>query len=244
MKKYLVSLLLALSFGSFAQSQYSISFAEDDIIDVDTTEFNSLIPLELYLINTGWDTIFNSVFINYMVANGTNQNVDDLDLNSINNLFEINFSEQFPFAPGDSFYFNSEGFDISLDGLYIEVSEERSFNVGDNIIIVWPVISNDGIDNLFFTTDQYIKEIYVPEPLTVKDNQKVDFSIFSRPQNLQIKSTKKLDKIRIYGINGQLVYEGNERLISTQYFTEGIYVFHVQFEGGNIQFGRVYISKY
>ena len=59
MKKLFISFFsFVFSFGSFAQSQYSLSFAENDIISVDTAEFSELIPLDFTLINTGTDTIF------------------------------------------------------------------------------------------------------------------------------------------------------------------------------------------
>ncbi|MBL6663222.1 MAG: hypothetical protein ISP71_03865 [Flavobacteriales bacterium] len=241
MKKLFITFFsLVISFGSYAQSQYSLSFAGNDIISVDTAEFSELIPLNFTLINTGTDTIFGMIPIYYSV---NASNVSENEFPNVSALFDIVFSEATPFAPGDSFDFNSEDFDILLDELFIDVSEERNFNVGDNIIIVWPALSSDLINNSTFTTEQYVKEIYVLEPLSVKAPKQIDFRLFVEQQNIRIESLKALEEICIYGLNGQLLYRGTENTISGHHFPTGVYVFRIRFEGGEIQTGRVFLPN-
>ena len=116
----------------------------------------------------------------------------------VSNLFEIVFSYENPFAPGDSFILNSESFEISLDGIFIDVSEERNFNVGDNIIIVWPeLLIEQLIDNSTFNAEHYIKQVYVLEPLTVKSPKQIDFNLFVEQQNIRVESLKALEEIHI-----------------------------------------------
>jgi hypothetical protein len=240
MKKLLVSISFVLAFCATAQSQYSLSFAEGGIISVDTAEYNSLIPIEFYLINSGIDTIFSNISIDYIV----NPSSDESEyLTLINVLFYIIFSEQDPFAPGDSFYFNSFDNSIIVDDFFIEVNQEKNFNVGDNIIIVWPSILIDDLnDDIIVNMGQYIKEIYVPQPLRLHSSDKLDFKLFHHGHHLRIESLKALDKIRVFSINGTLVYSGKEALIPTYHLSKGIYVFHVQFSSGEFQTGRVFIN--
>ena len=241
MKKILIPLIfLVLGFGSKAQNQYSLSFAEGDLISTDTSEFNSLIPIEFYLINTGIDTIFSNVSMMYSI----NANDSDIvNLQPYYTLFDIQFGVENPFSPGDSVYFNSNTYEITLDGLFIEVHEERNFNVGDNIIIVWPVLNDENLGDFMFTSDQYVKHIYVLEPLSVQSKQNIDFRLFYQRQSIQIQSLKTLDNVSIYGINGKLVYKGNQKQIPTYGLSKGIYVFHIRFEDGEVQRGRVFISN-
>ena len=242
MKKLFISLFFSfvISFVSFAQSQYSLSFADNDIISVDTTEFSELIPLDFTLINTGTDTIFWNIPIYYSVnAN----NVSDSDSPAVSYLFSVTNNESAPFAPGDSFHFSSEDYGISLEEFFIGVSEERNFNVGDNIIIVWPSLSNENLNNSLISTDQYIKEIYVLEPLSVKTPKQIDFKLFVNQKNIHIESLKTLDEIHIYGINGQLLHRGRENSISVHHYPAGVYVFRIRFEGGEIQSGRVFLPN-
>ena len=241
MNKLFVSLIiLVFCFESKAQYQYSLSFAEGDIIAVDTSEFNSLIPLEFFLINTGTDTIFWNIPIYYSVnADATYSD----DLTPVSNLFNVVFSDNTPFAPGDSFYFNSEESDISLDGLYINVTNERNFKAGDNIIIVWPAFSTDNMDNVVFNSTQYIKEIYVPHPLSVQSKKDIDFRIFNDRQSLRIESLKTFDEVYIYSINGKLIHKGRKNHIPTHHLSKGIYLLKIRFNDGDLQRGRVFISN-
>lgn len=239
-KFFILLIFLVFCFESKAQYQYSLSFAEGDIITVDTSEFNTLIPLEFYLINTGTDTIFWDISVYYSV------NADVMfgdDLSPVSNLFNINFDENNSFAPGDSFYFNSDESEISLPGMYINVSTERNFNVGDNIIVVWPAFSVDNTDDFLFSSTQYIKHIYVPQPLSIQSKQNLDFRIINDRQSLRIESLKTLDEVYIFSINGKLIHKGTQNHISTYPFSKGIYLFQVRFNDGGVQKGRVFISN-
>lgn len=241
MKKLFISFFsLVISFGSYAQSQYSLSFADSDIISVDTTEFSELIPLNFTLINTGTDTIFGIIPIYYSV-NPTN--VSENEFPTVSSLFDVVFSQETPFAPGDSFIFNSDGFEILLDELFINVSEERNFNVGDNIIIVWPTLSTDLLNNSTFTSEHYVKEVYILEPLAVISPKQIEFKLFVEQQNIRVESLKALKEIHVYGLNGQLLHRGRENSISAHHFPAGVYVFHIRFEGGEIQTGRVFLPN-
>lgn len=102
MKKLFISFFsFVISLGSFAQSQYSLSFADNDIISIDSTEFSELNPLNFTLINTRTDTIFGMIPIYYSVYA---PNVSENQLPTVSSLFDIVFSQEIPFAPGDSFF--------------------------------------------------------------------------------------------------------------------------------------------
>ena len=77
----------------------------------------------------------------------------------------------------------------------------------------------------------------------MQSKQNIDFRLFYQRQSIQIKSLKTLDNVSIYGINGKLVYKGNQKQIPTYGLSNGIYVFHIRFEDGEVQRGRVFISN-
>lgn len=47
----------------------------------------------------------------------------------------------------------------------------------------------------------------------------------------------------MYGINGQLLHIGRESSISAHHFPAEVYVFHIRFEVGKIQTGRVFLPN-
>lgn len=129
------------------------------------------------------------------------------------------------FAPGDSVIIPVSNYAFSLN----------TFNLGDNVVVVWPrgLGNSNALDSLTF-------HVYVTNLSGINENEKrnSDLRIFPNPSKDIINFTSEknmIDEVRIYDVSGRLALESKSHLnIFTAQLTEGVYIAEVKFSDGII----------
>ncbi|MBL0342808.1 MAG: T9SS type A sorting domain-containing protein [Bacteroidetes bacterium] len=128
-------------------------------------------------------------------------------------------------AIGDSATFTVTGYTFN----------QPQFKVGNNIVVVWPVVNGLAIPVDSF----YADVIFVPlSSLSNNDLKYNSIQLFPVPSlhilNLKLNSGDLVEYVRIYSIDGRLVYENEQFIdgfIDIRGFSKGTYIFEAVING-------------
>ncbi len=129
------------------------------------------------------------------------------------------------FTPGDT---------ATIPVTYTFSISNNTFNIGDNVVVVWPrgINPNSTLDSLTF-------HVYITNLNGVEENEKTsDLKVFPNPANDFVSFTSeknKIEEVRLYDMSGRLVLVSKEHLkIFTGHLTEGIYIAEAVFSNSVI----------
>lgn len=220
----------ALSFVAKAQSQYNLAIGTVAPIIADTAEMYTKLGIDFWAVNAGENTIYETINVK-ISANPSTSSTSRV-------IYGISFPEGSGLEPGDSlhFYWDAE----NESGPYDDVLIQNSYDGGDNIIVVWPVV--DG--NVSQTVEQYYHGVHVTGNVAVVESpEKVDFKVLvSNEQFVEIKSEKTIISLSLVDLTGKEIYRGSNRKVSTENFSAGIYIVQVNFKDGLSQSRKVLVK--
>ncbi len=228
MKNSLVVLFFVFSLVGNSQSQYSLSLS--NVVISDTVYMGSVLGYSLEIKNSGTDTICwpVEVFI------------------SVNSSYiepcVVFFFDESCFAPGDVLTIDWPTIDTinsTLDGGYLSVSQEKSFVEGENVIVVWPAVSDTSGGP--YQTEQFLNVVYAIDNTTdVEESVEQQLHLSFNDRNLIIQSPhSQLHHYELYDLMGRKVLEGQKPAIDTSNLKGSVYVLSVLLKDGTQQTVKV-----
>jgi len=211
--------LILVSLTSKTYSQYSLSFGNVDPIISDTAYMESLLGISLTIVNIGSDDI------NFPISVSSKVNSE--------NFYELAyfyFDDDDPLLVGDSFSLNWPEFDPSsglIYGGFIEVNQETGFFNGDNIIVVWPSVSTQFINQgEIVSVEQYVHSVHVIDAVTTLSThpKSTDLTVVISSNWIEVKSEKTIELIEIYNLEGQKILIDRDTKINIQNLAAGLYL--------------------
>jgi len=239
MKEKLVILLMFSALLVKAQT-YSLSFGYYDPVISDTAQMDGILGVSANIVNTGENIIDWPLHLWYMA----NDFIGFVEGSLVPDFVD------FRLLPGDSVHIGWPTIDTAtstVTGGFIGVHQNTGFIEGDNIIVVWPAVSDSYIDDgVVIVVEQYIQNVYVlSSTADVSTHQaKPDFKLFlSSDSKLKVESlVKEIVHLEMYDVLGKkIVEQENKLVVNTQHIPEGVYVLVVGFEDGVQQSTKVYI---
>ena len=221
MRNSLILLLTIFSLAGNSQSQYSLSLS--NVIMSDTVYMSSVLGYSLDIENSGTDTICWPVEVFFSVNS------------SYIELCAVFFFEEGCFAPGEIITIEWPTIDTVnsiLDGGYLDVSQEKSFVEGDNVIVVWPSIPDTTVEVI--GTEQFLNTVYVIDNTTDVEESiehQVHFSFNERSLTIQSPNSQ-LHHYELYDLMGRKVIEGQKPVIDASNLKGGVYVLSVLLKDG------------
>ena len=164
----------------------------------------------------------------------------------LRNWLSFFFNDTTPLLVGESFQINWPEFDPSsglVVGGFIEVSQERGFVVGDNIIVVWPSVSPnvEGPEEIV-TVEQYVHQVHIINELaSVPVANDDEFKLIRSPYGIEICSKKAVVLTEIYNIEGQKVVLEHDTKLNIQNLPPGLYIVSSALSDGSRKFVKILI---
>lgn len=218
MKKWLFSLLISLVLGTaMGQGLGFVSHAVPGLAD--TLIKGSNISYGVTVKSTG----ILPVPGNFTVYIG----VSDTTLTTINLVDSVVVTSN-SFQPGDS--------------IQVPIThnvDPVKFLDGGNTVVIWPAAPG------ILTTDTIIRDVYVLNFESVSENDLLYITLYPNPATdfIYIQSTEKVEKVRIYDIQGKQVFSGSGNWVPVSELNNGYYLFEAEtFEGKMIR-QKIVISK-
>jgi hypothetical protein len=219
-----ITLLLAV-FSTKTQAQFFGTFSIDTVVGLpDTLNANSSYTFGIRVRNVGNTTYSGSFNFDFYV-----------DTLSPGTLFSFGSGQTGGFLPGDT---------VTFPISYTFSINNNTFNIGDNVVVVWPraLQGSTALDSLSFHV--YIADL---NGVDEKDKPTTDLKIFPNPAKdfLSFSSEKnKIEEVRIYDMSGRLVLQSKEHLkVFTGHLTEGIYIAEAQLSNGLITRRKIIAGK-
>ena len=229
-KGFILVFCCALSFVVKAQSEYELAIGSPAPVISDTAEMYTKLGIDFWVVNAGQNTIYETINAKVSVNPSTSS--------TSRVIYGISFPEGAGLEPGDSlhFHWNEE----NESGPYDDVIIQNSYDGGDNIIVVWPVV--DG--NISQTVEQYYHGVHVTGNVAVVEApETVNFKVFvSSEQFVEIKTEKVIASLSVVDLTGEEVYRGTDIKVSTKNFPIGIYIVQVNFKDGLSQSRKVLVK--
>ncbi len=225
MKKLVSLLSVALFtavFSTKTQAQFAGTFSIDQVVGLpDTLNANGQYTFGFLLRNVGNSlysgTINFDFYVDSMVP-GTSQS--------------FGVGQVGGFTPGDT----------SLIPVTYTFSN-NTFNIGDNVVVVWPraINPNSAADSLTF-------HVYITNLNSVEESGKTsDLKIFPNPAQDFVSFTSeknRIEEVRMYDMSGRLVLQSKEHLkIFTGHLTEGVYIAEAYFADGIISRRKIIAGR-
>ena len=226
--KKLVSLLsaalLAAVFSTKTQAQFAGTFSIDQVVGLpDTLNANGQYSFGFLLRNVGNSlysgTINFDFYVDSMVP-GTSQS--------------FGVGQVGGFTPGDT---------SLIPVTYTFSISNNTFNIGDNVVVVWPraINPNSAADSLTF-------HVYITNLNSVEESGKTsDLKIFPNPAQDFVSFTSEkntIEEVRMYDMSGRLVLQSKEHLkIFTGHLTEGVYIAEAHFADGIISRRKIIAGR-
>ncbi len=221
----LPAILLFTLLTTKTQAQFIGTFSIDTVTGLpDTLVANSQYTFGFKVRNAGNTTYSGSINFDFYIDS----------LNPGTNL-SFGSGQTGNFLPGDT---------VTFPITYLFSINNNTFNIGDNVIVVWPrgLVGSSALDSLIF-------HVYITNPNGVEEKEKTnsDLKIFPNPAKDFVSFTSeknKIETIRIYDMSGRLMLQSKEHLkIFTGNLAEGIYIAEAQLSGGIITRKRIIIGK-
>lgn len=222
MRNAIVIFFVVLALTGQSQSQFALSLSNTLISD--TAYMGSILGYSMEIENSGTDTICWPIQI------FVNVNSSYWELNGV-----ILF-DSLCFAPGDVILIDWPITDTTnslILGGYIDVTEERSFVSGDNVIVVWPAITDSTFASHGYAleSEQFINIVYVVNPSAIGEQEKQPIGL-SIDNNTLIVDAPKLKHYELYDIMGRSVMKGSRSTIDCNGLKSGMYMLYVILHNG------------
>ena len=221
MRNCFILLLIIFSLAANSQSQYSLSLS--NVVMSDTVYIGSVLGYSLEIENSGADTICWPVELFISV----NSSYIELCL--------VFFFDESCFAPGEVLTIDWPTIDTvnsTLDGGYLDVSQEKSFVAGDNVIVVWPVIADTSVEVI--GTEHFLNMVYAIDNTTdVEESVEHQLHLSFNDRSLTIQSpNSQLHHYELYDLMGRKVLEGQKPVIDASNLKRGVYLLSVLLKDG------------
>ncbi len=198
-------LLLLTVFSTKTQAQFIGTFSIDSLVGLpDTVNANSSYMFGFKVRNAGNTTYSGSFSFDFFVdtMNGA--------------ISSFGAGQTGSFFPGDT---------ITIPVSYQFSISNNTFNIGDNVVVVWPraLPGSTVLDSLTF-------HVYVTNLNGIDENGKTnsDLKVFPNPAKDFVSFTSeknKIEEVRIYDMSGRLVLQSKSHLkIFTGNLTYGVYI--------------------
>lgn len=121
---------------------------------------------------------------------------------------------------------------LSVDIFNYTFDPNAQFRMGDNVVVVWPSISNEPAG------DSLILHVFIPDPNGIDENKhSTALKLYPNPvKNLLTISISDIDKtveqVRIYTLTGQMIHQENKhsKTIDISHLPIGVYLLEVATE--------------
>lgn len=228
MKKALLllsTILLLTVFSTKTQAQFIATLSIEDVVGLpDTLNANATYSFGFKVRNVGNTLYSGSINFDFYVDTfNTPGTIQSFGANQVGG-----------FAPGDS---------AVVPVTYTFSISNNTFNIGDNVVVVWPraINSNSAIDSLTF-------HVYLSNINSVDESEKTsDLKIFPNPAQDFVSFTSeknKIEEVRLYDMSGRLVLQSKQHLkIFTGQLTQGVYIAEALFSDEIISRRKIIAGK-
>lgn len=227
--KKLVSLLsvalLAAVFSAKTQAQFNGLFSIEQVVGLpDTLNANGTYSFSFLVRNVGNTLYSGSLNFDFYIDT----------LNPPDTIASFGANQVGSFTPGDS---------AIVPVTYLFSIDNNTFNIGDNVVVVWPraINPNSAADSLtfhvFITNLNSVEERDKTADLNIFPNPAKDFVSFTSEKN-------RIEEVKLYDMSGRLVLQSKEHLkIFTGHLTEGVYIAEAHFADGIISRRKIIAGK-
>jgi hypothetical protein len=187
----------------------------------DTINLNDIYTHTITIINYSSTPLTGNIYLMAAVDTGTGL----VSVDTVNSIVVTNFGQNDTI--GITY---TETYDIP-----------NNYKVGGNIVVVWPIA------DFGFTHDSLYKDVYINYPLGINqfnDNQNKAI-VYPNPTSNKIyfknlDRNKPVKQVRIYGINGQLIYRDSfSSEITLEAFNKGVYFLEIEFDDNQVAHYKV-----
>lgn len=226
--KKLVSLLsvalLTAALSTNTQAQFLATLSIEQVIGLpDTLNANGTYSFAFQVRNVGNTLYSGSINFDFYVDSMVPGTTQSFGANQVGG-----------FAPGDS---------AVVPVTYLFSINNSTFNIGDNVVVVWPraINPNSAADSLTF-------HVFITNLNSVEESNKAaDLKIFPNPAQDFISFTSEkntIEEVKLYDMSGRLVLQSKEHLkIFTGHLTEGVYIAEAHFADGIISRRKIIAGK-
>jgi|GEM_PF-3484982 len=214
---FLLSFILFLTtFTTETKAQFLGTFSIQAVVGLpDTVSTNSTYSFGFIVENVG-NTIYSGTLnFDFLVDSNGGGNINSFGVGQVGG-----------FAPGDTATVPVNNYAFSITN--------NTFNIGDNVVVVWPraINPNSAADSLTF-------HVYVTNLSSIEGSGKMaDLKIFPNPAKDYVSFTSeknKIDEVSIYDMTGRLVLKSKTNLrIFTGHLYRGVYISEIKFSDGEI----------
>lgn len=210
-----ILILFALS-GNKVHAQFMGIFSIQAVVGLpDTLVANTTYSFAFLVKNVGNTLYSGSINFDFRVNGSPGGNIQSFGANQVGG-----------FTPGDT---------VLVPVTYNFSINNNTFNIGDNVVVVWPraINANSAADSLTF-------HVYLTNINNIDENEKTnsDLKIFPNPADdfVNFISVKKsIDEVKLYDITGKLILRNKTvAKIFTGNFIQGIYIAEVRFTDGTV----------
>ncbi len=227
MKKSVLILTVITILSAFSkktQAQFNGTFSIEQVIGLpDTLNANGTYSFSFQIRNVGNTLYSGSINFDFFVDSMIPGNTESFGANQVGS-----------FAPGDS---------AIVPVTYNFSISNNTFNIGDNVVVVWPraINPNSAVDSLtfhvFITNLNSVEESDKTADLKIFPNPAQDFVSFTSEKN-------RIEEVKLYDMSGRLVLQSKDHLkIFTGHLTKGVYIAEAQFTDGIISRRKIIAGK-
>tara|TARA_B110000444_G_C18827260_1_gene591038 strand:+ start:1459 stop:2151 length:693 start_codon:yes stop_codon:yes gene_type:complete len=213
---FIITIILLSSLYNIVYSQAHLSFGYNGVVHQDTVCYGDTLFISFWIINSGSTPLNDSIQL-------TCETYDDSGVFINMGSFGMFSSSSGSLNPGDSMFFSV--YDIVLS---------QSYNIGDNIVVIWPASIGPSSSDTSYTS------LHVISCLTSFENNIITSGISVYPTLVQslinIRSKNKLiNSFYIIDMNGRKVLSKsnltcNHYVIDSKNFLSGLYAIIVKTE--------------
>lgn len=218
------AIALLTTFSNKARAQFLGTFSIEQVIGLpDTLNANGTYSFAFQVRNVGNTLYSGSINFDFFVDSMTPGTTETFGANQVGG-----------FTPGDS---------AIVPVTYNFSISNNTFNIGDNVVVVWPraINPNSAADSLTF-------HVYIANLNSVEESNKAaDLKIFPNPAQDFVSFTSEkniIEEVKLYDMSGRLVLQSKEHLkIFTGHLTEGVYIAEAHFADGIISRRKIIAGK-
>jgi hypothetical protein len=220
----LTGIALLTTFSNKTQAQFIGTFSIEQVIGLpDTLNANGTYSFAFQVRNVGNTLYSGSINFDFYVDSMTPGTSQSFGVNQVGG-----------FTPGDS---------AIVPVTYTFSISNNTFNIGDNVVVVWPraINPNSAADSLTF-------HVYIANLNSLEESGKTaDLKIFPNPAKDFVTFTSEkntIEEVKLYDMSGRLVLQSKEHLkIFTGHLTQGVYLAETHFSDGVISRRKIIAGK-
>ena len=218
------AIAILTAFSNKTQAQFMGTFSIEQVIGLpDTLNANGTYSFAFQVRNVGNSLYSGSINFDFYVDSMVPGTSQSFGANQVGG-----------FAPGDS---------AIVPVTYTFSINNSTFNIGDNVVVVWPraINPNSAADSLTF-------HVYIANLNSVEESNKTaDLKIFPNPAKDFVSFTSEkntIEEVKLYDMSGRLVLQSKEHLkIFTGHLTEGVYIAEAHFADGIISRRKIIAGR-